>query len=106
MDYSSEQNQKRTIEEIEAEIEHEVAYNSSNSNQIPVSSPFLSQFLTPIKNWVISLPPIGKILVGFAGVMIGLSVIKTTFMIVTSLISLIVIGSLIYLGYKFLIKSN
>lgn len=103
--FSEEQNQQRRIEEIEAEIEHEFPPNSENSGKIPVSSPSFSHVLSPIKHWFQALPTVGKIIVTFGGFIIGLSLLKTVFTIVTSLITLIIIGGVVYLGYKFLIKS-
>ncbi len=103
--FSEEQNQKQRIEEIEAEIDHEFSPNTANFNKIPVSSASFSNVLSPIKHWFQALPTVGKIVVTFGGFMIGLSLLTTVFKIVTSLITLVIIGGAVYLGYKFLVKS-
>jgi hypothetical protein len=106
MSFSEQQNQQKRIEEIEAEIEHEFSAQETNTESTPVTSTSWGSMLAPIQEWFQSLPTIGKAIVAFGSVMLGLSLLKTVFNLVSALISLTVVGVIIYLIYKFFIQSK
>ncbi len=57
-----------------------------------------------VKNWFISLPPVGRVVVGLFGVMVTISLLKTIFSLVQLAISLLVLGVIIYSVYQLFIK--
>jgi hypothetical protein len=97
MNSQDNQNWKRKIEELEAELIP------------PTASPFrlsekMQGIAIAIKQWFSQLPTPGKVIVAVAGVTISFSVLNTVFRLVTSLVSLAVMGGLLYFGYKFLVR--
>jgi hypothetical protein len=51
--------------------------------------------------WFSGIPSSGKLLAIGAGGLLGLTLIKTVFQLVTSLITLSVLGTIFYLAYRF-----
>ena len=96
MNSQDNQNWQRKIEEIEAEID-----NSSSSFGLPEK---VQGIVGTLKQWFSQLPTPGKVIVAVAGVTLSFSVLNTVFHLVTSLVSLAVMGGLLYLGYKFVIR--
>ncbi|WP_330203878.1 hypothetical protein [Cyanobacterium sp. Dongsha4] len=92
---------QKKLEEIEAEI--------SNSSQNPInainSEKSKSMFLQ-VKNWFISLPAVGKIVVGLFGFAVTISLLKAVFSLVQLAISLAFLSVIVYFIYQFFIKSK
>jgi hypothetical protein len=56
--------------------------------------------------WFKNLPGVGKLVVVGATVLISLSVLQAVLKLVTSAITLAVLGGLVYLGYKFFVSGG
>lgn len=90
---NSEKNWQEKIEQIEAEIYEATPLNPPNNAQgsvIPI-----------IQNWFTNLPTGGKVIISVFGIMLLFSVINTVFSILKSLLSILVIGVVFYIAYKF-----
>ncbi|AFZ47217.1 hypothetical protein Cyast_1252 [Cyanobacterium stanieri PCC 7202] len=97
MNTNSDKNWQERIEEIEAEIYDATPLNPPNNAQgsvIPI-----------IKGWFSALPSGGKVIITVFGVMLLFSLISTVFSILKSLLSILVIGVVFYIAYKF-VNSN
>ena len=68
-------------------------------NGLPVES-----VLTQVANWFNNLTSVGKIAVVIIGGILGLSLLRTALQLVASLISLTILGVMLYLMYKFWIN--
>ncbi len=80
--------------------------DSEPLNEIDVDAPGFSldaikqsyqQFIT----WFDGIPASGKLLAIAAGGLLGLTAIKTVFQLITSLITLSILGTILYLVYRF-----
>lgn len=70
--------------------------NSDNSQQI-------DNVLKRVRYWFNGLTPVGKVAIVAIAVVVGFSLLRTVLQLVASLISLAIVGVLVYLVYKFLI---
>ncbi|AFZ54773.1 hypothetical protein VKI21_06050 [Cyanobacterium aponinum UTEX 3222] len=92
---------KKKLEEIEAEI--------SNSSQNPlnaINSEKSKNIFMQVKNWFISLPAVGKVIVGLFGFAVTISLLKAVFSLVQLAISLAFLSVIVYFVYQFFIKSK
>ncbi|MGY6528424.1 MAG: hypothetical protein ACXITR_00705 [Cyanobacterium sp.] len=97
MTRESDKNWQEKLEEIEAEIYEATPLNPPNNTQgsvIPV-----------VRGWFTALPTGGKVIISLFGVMLLFSLISTVFSILKSLLSILVIGVVFYIAYKF-VNSN
>jgi hypothetical protein len=99
------QNWQRRIRDLKSDFDRSVP-GSEHLNQIDVDAPDLGidalqrsyqQFVT----WFSSIPASGKLLAIAGGGLLGLSLIKTVFQLISSLITLSVFGIILYLVYRF-----
>ncbi|HBB31464.1 MAG TPA: hypothetical protein DDZ80_20790 [Cyanobacteria bacterium UBA8803] len=74
-------------------------------NGFPNSQPMKLLF-HQIANWFNTLPTIGKVVVAIAAASIGFSLLRTVLQLVASLISLAILGGMLYFAYKFFISSQ
>ena len=93
------------IRDLKSDLERAAA-SSQPLNQIDVDLPNLGlgklqgsyqQLLT----WFNGIPASGKLLAIAGGGLLSLTLIKTVFQLITSLITLSVFGIILYLGYRF-----
>lgn len=115
---NSQTNWEKRLQEIEAEVnatsETQEKTNSEKEAFPSVSvSSDSSNFSTQakgitlqVRRWFDSLPLVGKVVVGAVGVGISLSLLKTVFQLITSVLTLGIIGALGYVGYQVFIKSQ
>ncbi|MBD2392643.1 hypothetical protein H6G11_00025 [Cyanobacterium aponinum FACHB-4101] len=92
---------KKKLEEIEAEI--------SNSSQNPlnaINSEKSKNIFMQVKNWFISLPAVGKVIVGLFGFAVTIFLLKAVFSLVQLAISLAFLSVIVYFVYQFFIKSK
>jgi len=92
---------KKKLEEIEAEI--------SNSSQNPlnaINSEKSKNIFMQVKNWFISLPAVGKVIVSLFGFAVTISLLKAVFSLVQLAISLAFLSVIVYFVYQFFIKSK
>ncbi len=62
--------------------------------------------LNPVANWFNSLPTLGKVAVVTIAVLVGSSLLFTVIQLIASLISLAILGVILYLVYKFFVTSQ
>ena len=99
---------ERRLQELEMELEKErLPSVDTQTGQPPSLSLNRALQLTPVfqkvANWFNSLPSFGKVAVVIIAVLIGFSILRTVLQLVASLISLALIGVILYLVYKFFV---
>lgn len=108
---SSNGNWQQKLEEIEAKINRAVASSQQSDTKtvkphLEVSpSPQVRQWIESGKSWFKTLPQVGKIAVGIGVVWLSFSILNAFLHIVSTLIGIAVMGLILYLGYKFVVKS-
>ena len=104
MEQQENKNWKQKLEDLEAEI------NQPNGEPIPqISTDFqarIQQVLTSGRGWFNTLPNTGKVAVAIGGVLIGIVVLNSVLKLVTSLLVIGVLGTILFLLYKFFISSS
>lgn len=111
---NSQTNWEKRLQELEAEVNE--TGGGKQETSIPESSPvtaesseFSSQIksiTTQIRRWFDELPVLGKVVVGAIALGISLSLLKTVFQLITSVLTLAIIGALGYVGYQVFIKGK
>jgi uncharacterized membrane protein len=91
---------ERKLQDIEAEIHQTTRIDNTN---IPDAQ---KNTFHRIQVWFDSLPPAGRLAVALVAMTIAFSILSTIFKVITSLLSVAVVGIVIYLGYKFLTTSS
>ncbi len=106
------QNWQRRIQDLKSNFDRTVA-GSEDLKQIDVDAPSLGleglqQSYQQFISWFSGIPASGKLLAIAGGGLLGLSLIKTVFQLISSLITLSVFGVILYLVYRFWIlpKNN
>ena len=89
-------NWQQKLEEIEVEI----------SNATPITKETSANAIASIKNWFLSLPPIGKIIIGLFAISVFFSLLKTVFSLLQLLFSFAILGVIGYVAYQFILKSK
>ncbi len=99
----------RTLQELETELEKDQPLLSPETQpgqleERPVndSQPEKS-VLNQVVNWFNSLPSAGKVAVVAIAAILGFSLLRSVLQLVASLISLAILGVLLYLVYKFFV---
>jgi hypothetical protein len=72
-----------------------------NGSQLEV--PVFKQVFNQVANWFNRLPKVGKVAVVLIATIIGFSLLRSVLQLVASLISLAILGVILYLVYKFFI---
>lgn len=100
---------KRRLQELEKELGNDQTtksvetqpgqWGSVNINNLHSQKALFNQAV----NWYNSLPNTGKVAVAIAGACVGFSLLRTVLQLVASLISLTLVGVILYLVYKFVI---
>ncbi|MDJ1175301.1 hypothetical protein [Roseofilum capinflatum] len=98
MDSENPRDTNRRLRELEEQLNR--SYNST------FSSGSVKGLLTKIQNWYQTLSSTGKLVVAGVAVVIGFGFLNLFLRLVTTLITLAVLGGALYLGYKFLIESD
>lgn len=100
----SERDLQSKLEDMEADIDR----HNSNQNEFQTVSPQLDINASPkmrdwierSKGWFNSLPKIGKAAVAIAGVWLGFSIVGAVLHVVSSIITIGVVGFVLYVGYR------
>ncbi|MGF1539791.1 MAG: hypothetical protein ACFCU5_04955 [Pleurocapsa sp.] len=109
---SNNNNWQQKLEDIEAEINRATTSASQNFKtevrpRLEINpSPQVKQWLKSGRDWFESLPQVGKIAVGIGAVWLSFSLLSAFLHIVSSIISIAVMGLILYVGYKLVIKSD
>ncbi|BAQ60545.1 hypothetical protein GM3708_951 [Geminocystis sp. NIES-3708] len=93
---NSQNNNRKKIEEIEAEL-----FNST-----PIKPKTFSSLIISVQNWFISLPSGGKVIVGVFGLMVAFSLLKTVLSLVQLTFSLAILVVIGYIVFQFVSKSK
>ena len=107
----SERDLKRKLDEMEAEINQKTAADSQNETQsvfpqLEINpSPQVQGWIDTTKAWFNSLPKFGKAAIAVGGVWLSFSILGAVLHIVSSVLSLAMIGLVLYVGYR-LFNSN
>lgn len=96
MNQDPKSNWQQKLEEIEVEI----------SEVTPIAKEKSAHAISAIKNWFVTLPPVGKVIVSLFAISLSFSLLKTVFSLLQLLFSLAILGVIGYFGYQFLLKSN
>lgn len=86
---------ERKLQDLETKIHQTTPMNTTN---VPDEA---KNTFYRIQVWFDSLPPVGRIAVALVAMTIAFSILSTIFKVITSLLSVAVIGIVLYLGYKF-----
>lgn len=89
-------NWKKKLEEIEVEI----------SNVTPIAKEKSASVVATVKDWFLTLPPVGKVIVSLFGIAVFFSLLKTVFSLLQLLVSLAILGVIGYFAYQFVLKSS
>jgi hypothetical protein len=107
------QDWQRRFRDLKIEVERATTPRADSLNQIDVDAPdfginALRQGYQQFIAWFDRIPSSGKLLAVVGGGLLSLSLIKTVFQLITSLITLSVFGVGLYLVYRFWIlpKNN
>ncbi len=112
MNSSDNQDWQRRLEELETEVNQNIS--STVQEQTETVYPkveienidSLSGWLNSARDWFNSLAPIGQVAVGVIVIMLGFSVLNIFLKVISSLISVAILGGLLYLGYKYIFAES
>ncbi len=96
-------NLQEKFKEIQVEISNDIPINEQTSSNVVEK---LRHWSIMVKNWFITLPPIGKIVVGLFGISVCFSLLKTVLSLLQLLFSLAILGVVGYGFYHFALKSS
>jgi len=109
---------EKRLQELEAEVNASGQQQDQTTQQDSVSpsSPAGSEsgqfsrrvqgVALQVRRWFDQLPLLGKVIVGAVAVGISLSLLKTVFQLITSVLTLAIIGALGYVAYQVFIGSK
>jgi purine-cytosine permease-like protein len=107
MSSSENQNWQRKIEQIETEIYTEdVKTEPVRPHRNIDRAKQIESWLNYAKTWFGELPQTGKLVVGVAGVMVGFSVLNSLLHLISTLVSIAILGFLLYVGYRYLARNK
>ena len=112
MSSSNNQDWQRKLEELEAQINQDTSSNSQEQTttvhpQVEIDYPqSIKSWLNLAKDWFNSLAPIGQVAVGVVVIMVGFSVLNIFLKVISSLVSIVILGGLLYLGYKYIFANS
>jgi hypothetical protein len=111
MNSSNNQDWEKKLKELEAEI-NQTSTSTSEKQTEPVkphveiaNAEQITNWLNSARDWFNNLPSVGRVAVGVGGALVGISVLSTFIKLVSSLVSVAIVGGLIYVAYKFFIGS-
>lgn len=101
------QDQQRRLQELEKEINQEnlqaVGTRIGQQLQASLNSAQRSPVFNQVANWFNSLPSVAKVAVAIVAALMGISLLSSIMKLVAAVISLAILGVILYLGYKYLI---
>jgi hypothetical protein len=114
----SDRDLKSKLDEMEAEINQEQATNSNSNNSSEFNpkpafpqfelnpSPQVQGWINSSKAWFNSLPKVGKAAVAIGAVWLGFSILGAILHVVSSILSIAIVGLILYVGYRLLKNSS
>ncbi len=112
MNSPNNQDWEQRLKELEQEIERTTFPESAEKTEtvrphVEIDpSQKITAWLNSARDWFNSLPNVGRVIVGVGAIMVSFSVLNTFLRLISSLISIAILGGLLYLGYKFLVDSS
>lgn len=107
------QDYERRLRALETELDQDrmPPVDSERGQPLPPrhidrSQPKKSVVLSQIANWFNQLSSGGKLAVGIIAAIVGFAILRSVLQLVASLISLAVLGVILYLVYRFFISSK
>lgn len=97
------QDYERRFQELEMERHREQEHPVKFTQPGFPDSPPLKVMAQQVANWFNSLPKVGKVVVVLVGISLAFSLLRSVLQLLASLISLALLGALVYLVYKFFI---
>ena len=99
---------QRKLQELEKELNKDQPLKSLETKpgqllQSIFNKSQLESVFNQLTNWFNSLPTVGKVAVVLIGASVGLSLLRSVLQLVGALISLVILGGILYLVYKFVI---
>lgn len=95
------------LDDMEADLNQQNVANDPEPDQKRVfpqfeinPSPKVQGWIDTTKGWFNTLPKVGKAAVAIGGVWFGFSVLGAIFHVVSSIISIGVVGFILYIGYR------
>ena len=100
---SSEQQEKwqRRLHELEEEIQQTLP---KVTIEPPVNTAKMESRLTTWKDWFNQLPVVAKVGIAAVGIMLAFTLLNFVFKLVASLLSIAILGVILYALYKFLLS--
>ncbi len=92
---------ERRFQELETEVNQES--NDSSVRSMNVSD-YLESTVSRLKAWFEGLPNIGRVAVAIMAALVVLSLLNTVLKLVASLISIAILGVVLYLLYRFFLN--
>ena len=109
----SERDLQSKLDEMEAEINQKTASDSQEFTpksvfpEIEVNpSPQVQSWIDSSKAWFENLPKVGKAAVAIGAVWLGFSILGAVLHVVSSILSIAIIGFILYVGYRLFTSSS
>ena len=102
----SERDLQSKLDEMEAEVNQKATSDSQDTSKSVFSqleidpSPQVKGWIDTSKAWFDSLPKVGKAAVAIGGVWLGFSILGAVLHVVSSILTVGVIGFILYAGYR------
>ena len=108
MNPQPEEDLKRRLEKLEAEINTPFVVTRSQKRVKPSEFGFASfePQLVRLVTWFNNLSVVKKLIVSGAALLLGFAILQAVLKLVAAAISLALLAILVYLGYKFLVSNN
>ncbi|NES99804.1 MAG: hypothetical protein F6K62_23310 [Sphaerospermopsis sp. SIO1G2] len=109
MNYQSEEDLQRRLQQLEADINSSSDQPSNNTQEKQPNEFQFTNFKTLLEKsqmWFQGLSGVKKLAATGVLILLTLWVMQTVFKLVTSVISLALLSGLIYLGYKFFVSNS
>jgi len=98
MTKESNKNWQEKLEKMEAEIYEATPLNPPNNPEKSV--------IPVVGNWFSALPTGGKVIIAVFGTLLAFSLINTVFSIVKSLLTIAILGGVLYFIYRIVVKQK
>ena len=100
-------NVQQQLEELEAQVYQTTKENINQETE--TESSFVESIKEGIKtmgNWFNSLPQVGKLIVGIVAILIGFNILNLFLHLIANLITLAILGLILYGLYKYLFSNS
>lgn len=107
MTSSDKQDWQRKLEELEVEVNQSSSSNEREKTETvypsveTTNTSSVVSWLNSARDWFNGLAPIGQVAVGIVGIMVAFSLLGGLIKVVSSVISIAIVGGLLYFGYKY-----